>query len=180
MSNKDESEREDHERDRSVHNRRQTEPSLARAIESSLQAGLQSLSEGLGNVVGEDAKRSSRGPPRSRPPTQRTQANQKQRTDSSERKRARKYESTDCLIDTRRDDGEFVVVADLPGATKDDLTAGIDPRTNELVIKKTGTAVGRVELPWSSSEVQKAWFKNGILEVYIRSDDTEQSEKSIS
>jgi HSP20 family molecular chaperone IbpA len=180
MSNKDENEREDDERDTSIRNRQQTDPSLATAIESSLQAGLRSLSEGLGNIVGEDAKRSSRGPPRSRPPTQRTQANQKQRRDSSERKRARKSESTDCLIDTRLDDGEFVVVADLPGANKDDLTSGINPRTNELVIKKTGTTVGRVELPWTSSEMRKAWFKNGVLEVYVRSDDTESSEKPTS
>jgi HSP20 family molecular chaperone IbpA len=178
MSNKDENEREDSERDASVRNRQQTDPSLATAIESSLQAGLRSLSEGLGNLVGEDAKRSSRGPPRSRPPTQRTQANRKQRTDSSERKRARKSESTECLIDTRLDDGEFIVVADLPGAHKDDLTAGINPRTNELVIKKTGTTVGRVELPWTSSEMRKAWFKNGVLEVYIQSDDTEPPERS--
>lgn len=180
MSNKDENERGDSERETSGHNRQQTDPSLARAIESSLQAGLRSLSEGLENLVGEDAKRSSRGPPRSRPPAQRTQANQKQRTDSSERKQARKSESTDCLIDTRLDDGEFVVVADLPGATKDDLTAGINPSTNELIIKKTDTTVGRVELPWTSSEMRKAWFKNGVLEVYVQSDDTESSEKSTS
>jgi HSP20 family molecular chaperone IbpA len=178
MGNKDENERKDGERDTSVHNRQQTDPSLATAIESSLQAGLRSLSEGLGNLVGEDAKRSSRGPPRSRPPTQRPQATQNQRTASTKRKQTRKSESAECLIDTRLDDNKFIVVADLPGANKDDLTAGINSRTNELVIKKTGTTVGRVELPWTSSEMQKAWFKNGILEVYIRSNDTEQSEKS--
>ncbi|WP_343233786.1 gas vesicle protein GvpH [Natronococcus sp. A-GB7] len=94
-----------------------------------------------------------------------------------ERNQARKSESTDGLIDTRLSDGEFVVVADLPGANKEDLIAGIDSRTNELIIKKTGTTVGRVELPWSSAEMRKAWFKNGILEVYIRSDGTEPSEK---
>jgi len=82
------------------------------------------------------------------------------------------------LIDTRLDGDEFVVVADLPGANKDDLTAGINPETNELVIKKTDTTVGRVELPWASSEMQKAWFKNGVLEVYIRSDDAEPPGKS--
>jgi HSP20 family molecular chaperone IbpA len=180
MSNKDENEREDGERNTPTRDSHQRDPSLATAIENSLQAGLQSLSEGLQNVVGEDAKRSSRGPPRSRPPTQRTRTNQTQSADSSKRTRKRKYESTECLIDTRLDDGEFVVVADLPGANKDDLTAGINPRTNELVIKKTDTTVGRVELPWTSSEMRKAWFKNGILEVYIRSDNTEPSEESTS
>jgi HSP20 family molecular chaperone IbpA len=180
MSNKDENERDDGERKAPVRDNQRRDPSLATAIESSLQAGLRSLSEGLEKVVGEDAKRSSRGPPRSRPPAQRTRVNQRQRTDDQERSRARTPESADCLIDTRLDDGEFVVIADLPGADRDDLTAGIDPRTNELVIRKTGTTVGRVELPWTSSEMQKAWFKNGVLEVYIRSDDTEQSEKSVS
>lgn len=180
MTNKDENGREDSERNGSARDSQQTDPSLAAAIESSLQAGLRSLSEGLENVVGEDAKRSSRGPPRSRPSTRSTQANEKQRTDSSGRKRARKSESTEGLIDTRLDGDKFVVVADLPGASKDDLTAGINPETNELVIKKTNTTVGRVELPWTSSEMQKAWFKNGVLEVYIRSDDAEQSGKSSS
>jgi HSP20 family molecular chaperone IbpA len=178
MSNKDENEREDGKRDTSGRDRQRTDPSLATAIESSLQAGLRSLSEGLGNLVGEDAKRSSRGPPRSRPPAQRPRTDQQQRTDPVDQKQARKSESTECLIDTRLDDDEFVVVADLPGANKDDLTVGINPRTNELVIKKIGTTVGRVELPWTSSEIPKAWFKNGILEVYIRSNDTEQPEKS--
>ncbi|WP_293031406.1 gas vesicle protein GvpH [Natronococcus sp.] len=178
MSNKDENEREDSERNGSTRDSRRTDSSLAAAIESSLQARLRSLSERLESVVGEEAKRSSRGPPRSRPSTRRTEANRKQRTDSSRRKRARKSESTECLIDTRLDGDEFVVVADLPGANKDDLTAGINPETNELVIKKTDTTVGRVELPWASSEMQKAWFKNGVLEVYIRSDDAEPPGKS--
>lgn len=180
MSNKDENEREDSDRDASGHDRQRTDPSLASAIESSLQAGLRSLSEGLENVVGEEAKRSSRGPPGSRPPAQRSRVNRKQHRDGSERKRARKSESAECLIDTRLDDGEFVVVADLPGATKEDLTAGINPETNELVIKKTSTTVGRVELPWTSSEMRNAWFKNGILEVYIRSNDAEQPGDSTS
>lgn len=177
MSNKDENEPEDSERNTSRDNQ-QTDSSLATAIESSLQAGLRSLSEGLGNLVGEDAKRSSKGPPRSRPSMRRTPANRKQRTDSSKQKQTRKSESEEWLIDTRLDDDEFVVVADLPGANKDDLTAGINPGTNELVIKKAGTTVGRVEVPWTSPEMQKAWFKNGILEVYIRSDDAEPSEES--
>ncbi|MFU8869385.1 gas vesicle protein GvpH [Natronococcus sp.] len=180
MGNKDENERDDSEPNAPGRDTQQTDPSLATAIESSLQAGLRSLSEGLEKVVGEDAKRSSRGPPRSRPPTRRTRTDREQRTNEQERTRARTSRSTECLIDTRRDDGEFVVIADLPGADKDDLTAGIDPRTNELVIRKTNTTVGRVELPWSSPEMQTAWFKNGVLEVYIRSDDTEQSEKSVS
>jgi HSP20 family molecular chaperone IbpA len=71
---------------------------------------------------------------RSRPPTQ---ANQKQRTDSSERKRTRKSESTDCLIDTRLDDSEFVVVADLPGHTKTiSQLESIQERTNSLSKKR--------------------------------------------
>ncbi len=89
------------------------------------------------------------------------------------KKRTYESESEECLIDTRFTNDEFIVISDMFGTSIDDISFGINPKTNELVISKTGTVVGRVDLPWASPEMKKAWFKNGILEVYIKSEDFE-------
>ncbi|ELY92744.1 hypothetical protein C483_07247 [Natrialba hulunbeirensis JCM 10989] len=89
------------------------------------------------------------------------------------KKRTHESKSEECLLDTRFTDDQFIVTADLFGASLDDITVGVNPRTNELVIEKTGTVVGRVDIPWASPEMQNAWFKNGILEVHMKSDDSE-------
>ena len=76
---------------------------------------------------------------------------------------------TACLFDTRRVGDEFVVMADIPGATVDELTIGIDPRTTQLVVGRGATVLERVDTPWDVAEVTRAWFNNGILEVRLRS-----------
>ncbi|ADB59541.1 hypothetical protein Htur_0643 [Haloterrigena turkmenica DSM 5511] len=87
------------------------------------------------------------------------------------RKRRRRTSPSDgYLVDTRREDGEFVVTADIPDASRDDLSIGIDPRTNELVIGVAGTALERIDPPWRSVEATKVWFNNGVLEVRLRPD----------
>lgn len=73
-----------------------------------------------------------------------------------------------CRIDTRLNDDTFTVVADLPGATEDEITVGIKPQTNQLVIGRNGDVVGRVDIPWQSSEATRVWFNNGILEVRLQ------------
>lgn len=59
------------------------------------------------------------------------------------------------------------------GASIDDISAGVSPKTNELIISQTDTVVGRVDLPYASPKLKKAWFKNGILEIYLESSDSE-------
>lgn len=73
------------------------------------------------------------------------------------------------VIDTRMDDCGFLVVADLAGASEDDISVGIDPRTNQLVIAKNSTVVGCVDVPFESPEATSVWFNNGVLEVRLRS-----------
>ncbi|MFC4247164.1 gas vesicle protein GvpH [Natribaculum luteum] len=80
----------------------------------------------------------------------------------------RESTSGEYLIDTRLADDEFVVVADLPGASEDDLSAGIDPRTSELVITEDDVVIGRVGVPRWSSEATRVVFHNGVLEVRFR------------
>lgn len=91
------------------------------------------------------------------------------RNDGTERGRG--SASDDHLIDTRRRDDEFVVVADVPGASVDDLSAGIDRRSNELVIGRNGDVLGRVDLPWESAEAVAVLFNNGVLGVRLRPGD---------
>ena len=142
-----------------------------------LEAGLRPLKDLLGNLVEvtvtdappppdetadwssvEDSSRrpldeSDRTPPAERPSPDRSSAD------------------AEYLVDTRRENGEFVVTADVPGASKSDLSVGIDPRTNELVIGVDGTVVERVDPPWRSVEASKVWFNNGVLEVGLRPTD---------
>lgn len=73
------------------------------------------------------------------------------------------------LIDTRFEDDEFVVHADMPGARTDEISIGLDPRTDQLVIAETGFLVESVDLPWSSPEATTVRFNNGVLEVRLRS-----------
>ena len=84
------------------------------------------------------------------------------------RTRVRTSESDDHLVETRFDGDTFVVNADLPGATTEDLSVGIDERTNALVIAREGAVRERVALPWSSPEATRVWLNNGVLEVRLR------------
>lgn len=72
------------------------------------------------------------------------------------------------LLDTRFDGEEFVVTADIPGATRDDLTVGLDRDSNRLVVKKDGTELERIEMPWDPVEPGRVLFNNGILEARMR------------
>lgn len=90
---------------------------------------------------------------------------------TSARDRSRRVGETgdgEYLLDTRFDGDEFVVTADLPGASRDDLTVGIDPDENALVIKRDGTELERIALPWESVEAERVLFNNGVLEARMR------------
>lgn len=72
------------------------------------------------------------------------------------------------LLDTYRDGDEFVVRAELPGVSEEDLSVGIDVHSDELVVAADGRTIDRVALPWSSTDAAKVWYNNGILEVRLR------------
>ncbi|WP_290812990.1 Hsp20/alpha crystallin family protein [Halovivax sp.] len=138
------------------------------------EAGLRPLSDLLGNLVEVDA---SEAPPPSedavewddvRPESDRGRSEPERKRTT----RVRKSSAEQCLIDTRLDDDEFVVNADVPGASKDDVSVGMNPSTDQLVISRGGSVVGRVDLPWKSAEATNVWFNNGVLEVRLRSDDS--------
>lgn len=94
----------------------------------------------------------------------------RQRREPPRRKRTKRVRQpeADCLLDTRIEDDEFVVLADIPGADIHDLTVGIHPGRNALVIGQGDAVVARVPLPWESAESTKTAFNNGILEVRLR------------
>lgn len=97
------------------------------------------------------------------------------RTDSEKPERGTGVDesrSKPCSIEKRSTHGELVVVADVPGASVDNLSVGITTGTDELVIRRNGTDVGRVALPWPSPEVTRCRFKNGVLEVRMESETT--------
>ena len=88
------------------------------------------------------------------------------------RTREQTHEPGDALVETRFEGDTFVVNADLPGATTEDLSVGINARTNALVIARSGTVCERVALPWRSPEATRVWLNNGVLEVRLRPRET--------
>ena len=168
MSDKNADEGDDSERDESGDE--------ARSRGFHLEAGLRPLSELLGNLI--EVNVSESPPPPSDPVAWETvdegRVDRESRGENRRKrtKRVRKTRSDACLIDTHFEDEEFVVTADVPGSSKDDLSVGIDPRTNTLVISKDGTVLERVDLPWESPETTNVWFNNGVLEVRMRPNES--------
>lgn len=75
------------------------------------------------------------------------------------------------LVDTRFEDGTFVIAVDIPDAEAAEVSAGIDPMDDQLVIGERDAVVALVDLPWSTPEATGVWFNNGVLEVHLRPAD---------
>lgn len=139
-----------------------------------LEAGLRSLTGLLGELIEVSAQKSP--PPPDDPADWSTVDDEyrgpRRRDAPSSRRRQSRGESVESdapLVETRIEDDEFIVHADIPGATKDELSVGINPRTNDLVIGRDGRVIERVDIPWESHEATNVWFNNGVLEVRIES-----------
>lgn len=78
----------------------------------------------------------------------------------------------DYLVDVREEGEDVVVLADLPQATAEGVTAGIDRERNDLVIGFDGEVVERIELGDADIAVADSTFRNGVLEVRLRTDET--------
>lgn len=138
------------------------------------EAGLRPLSDLLGNLVEVTV---GEAPPPDDPVDWEAieePDDEPRRTDESadRSERASDVARDAALIDSRFEDESGVVVVDVPGASKDDLSVGIDPRTCDLVIGLEGTVLERVRLPWESAEATRVWFNNGVLEVDLRPGDS--------
>ena len=139
-----------------------------------LEIGLQPISDLLGNLIDVDMRESP-------PPTEWTAAAEQVEStvqDDETRvrnpsKRTRKVTSDDYLIDTRFEDDEFIITADIPRTSKEDVSVGISPKSNHLVISRADVVIGRVKLPWISPETTTAWFQNGILEVRLQASESD-------
>lgn len=135
-----------------------------------LDAGLRPLTDLLGSLIEvnvSDAPARPQEPDDGSDPTHRPTADES-RSAGTKRVRSTRTENGGCFVDTRWIDGEYLVTADVPGASRDELSVGIDPQTNELVIGRDGSALERVGLPWTSAEATKVRFNNGVLEVRLR------------
>jgi len=81
----------------------------------------------------------------------------------------------DHLVDVRADDDGVTVLADLPRATAESVTAGIDDR-NRLVIGIDDEVVERIPLDDADILAADTTFRNGVLEVRLRYDVEETDE----
>ena len=71
------------------------------------------------------------------------------------------------LITTDRTDDEFVVTADLPGVSREDIAVGIGSETNDLVIRVRGTTIKRISLPWEMVVTTAVTYNNYVLEIHL-------------
>lgn len=88
-------------------------------------------------------------------------------------KRIRVTGPDDCLTETRREEGAFVVAADVIGTDPGDLSVYVDHGANDLLILEGGRLLDRVALPWRSVEPSEGRLNNGVLEVHLRPADGE-------
>ncbi len=135
-----------------------------------LRVGLRAISDILGDLVEVEATRDS--PPE--PSVEWDDVDDDDLDAATGRERTKRLgtSTTDrCLVDTRFEDGAFVVHADVPGAEKSDVTVGLDPHTDQLVVGVHDDVVARIDVPWSAAEATDVWFNNGVLSVRLRPDD---------
>ncbi|WP_254862305.1 gas vesicle protein GvpH [Halovivax gelatinilyticus] len=135
-----------------------------------LRVGLRALSDILGDLVEVEATRDP--PPEPSVEWDDVADDELDTGTGRERTKRLRTSTTDrCLVDTRFDGGAFVVHADIPGAEVDDVSVGLDPRADQLVVGVHDEAVAWVDLPWSKAEATDVWFNNGVLEVRLRPTD---------
>lgn len=79
----------------------------------------------------------------------------------------------DHLVDLREEEDGVVVLADLPQATAESVTAGIDRERDELVIGLGSDVIERIPLGDAEIAVADSTFRNGVLEVRLRTEPEE-------
>ncbi|MEM4781702.1 MAG: gas vesicle protein GvpH [Halalkalicoccus sp.] len=80
---------------------------------------------------------------------------------------ANEIDDEQYLVDVREADDGIVVLADLPQATAERVTAGIDRGRNDLVIGLDDEVVERIALGDADIAVADSTFRNGVLEVRL-------------
>lgn len=80
------------------------------------------------------------------------------------------------LVDVREEENAVLVLADLPQAAAEEITAGIDRERGELVIGIEGGSTERIPLGDADIVVADSSFNNGVLEVRLQTDETATGE----
>jgi HSP20 family molecular chaperone IbpA len=75
-------------------------------------------------------------------------------------------ESNEHLVDSRREDDEITIVADLPDADGDDVEVRLDEDARLLEIRDADGVIERTALPWPA-EVRTVRLNNAVLDVRI-------------
>ena len=74
--------------------------------------------------------------------------------------------SNEHLVDSRREDDEMSVVADLPDVDGDDVELWLDESDRLLEIRGADGVIERVSLPWPA-EIRTTRLNNGVLDVRL-------------
>lgn len=141
-------------------------PSRSGIVNLDINVGLQSVTDLLDSLGVGGLSRRPGGPEESRGDRERGDW-QAWPPDSEPDQDSATQPPEDYLVDTHRTADEFVVTAELPGVSAEDLSVGIDVQPNDLVIAVEGQAIERIPLPWPSTNAAKVWFNNGVLEARL-------------
>lgn len=76
-------------------------------------------------------------------------------------------ESPDAHASVDRDGDDLRVTVDLPDVDPDDLTVGVDPERDALVVADEGRVLARVPLE-GADDVVDCWLNNHVLTVHLR------------
>lgn len=71
-----------------------------------------------------------------------------------------------CLVDSRREDDEVRIVADLPGVDSDALVVRLSGDHRLLDVARDEEVIERIPLPWPA-EIETKRFNNGVLDVKL-------------
>jgi HSP20 family protein len=85
------------------------------------------------------------------------------------------------LVDVFEDNGEIIVVAEVPGVSKEDIELKVKP--NQLIIKAKGKDrkyYKTIDLPKEViPEKAKASYKNGVLEVRLKAKESKEKDEGV-
>lgn len=75
-------------------------------------------------------------------------------------------------VQVNEEDGELVVIADLPAVSADDIDVETNEGTDALEIRVNDEVVESIPLDWDGATVTDVTFRNQILEVHVSPPDS--------
>jgi HSP20 family molecular chaperone IbpA len=77
-------------------------------------------------------------------------------------------ENHEYRVRMNNDDGEIVIVADLPAVSAEDVAVHTNDESRTVEITVKGETVESIPMEWNEASITKMNFENQILEVHVQ------------